>query len=247
MKKRNLFASICFILAVSFHLTIIIPIFFYLTGVLSNRFFLIKKNHLVIITVLVIYLSTLSGIYHYIFSHVLSILGLDAFISGSYSFFTSDSVLSFGSLRNIILALFLIYYKDNFLGFKYGKLIFFYAITFFWVDILFRSVPTAFRLSIFNGIFACAALSLLLFTRIKKGIIVKNLYKKGIIALFVIILLKTSYGSYVYYPYTNSIPYIIGGHENYFVRENYNKKKYSETFGFNDSDGGSETTWQRID
>lgn len=231
LNKRFLLASIFSLIALSFHITIIVPLLFFALGFLSDVFFRLKRILLVIISFGIILLSSSSSVYQFIFTKILSLLGLGIFADSGYAFFNASSVFSIGTLRNALILFFLIYYKEVFRGMKYGKLIFYYAIIFFWLDVILRPIPTAFRLSIFNSEMACVAIAILISDRIVNKVKISAVCRYGVITMFVVLIIKTAYGSYAYYPYTNSIPYIIFGHMDYNERVNYNIREYTRNFG----------------
>lgn len=247
LNKKYLLSTIFGIIAFFFHITIIIPILFFATGFLYDKFYQLRKTILIILTIVFLIISNFIGIYQFIFSNVLSFIGLNIFSDSTYSIFNNNSIFSIGTLRNLLLLLFIIKYKELFSDTKSSRLIFFYAVTYFWMDVLFRPIPTAFRLSIFNSIMASVAIAYLISKKNCNYIIVPKFYRYAIVTVFSLLILKTAYGSYVYYPYTNSIPYILFGHMNYSERVVYNKVKYFESFGYSNTEENSNSKGQKLD
>lgn len=58
-----------------------------------------------------------------------------------------------------------------------------------------------------------------------------RLWKILIVGYFCLLMTKNLYDSFVYLPYTNSIPYIVFGHKPYAERSNYNLKAYKARTG----------------
>lgn len=231
IQKKIIIASLIGLIALSFHITIIIPILLFISGIIINeKFFNLHRYQLVILTFLALFVSTFVGLYQFLFNNLLSILNLDG-LSGAYGFFKKNALLNFGVLRNCLLCFIIIYYKEVFRSIKYGRLIFYYAVSFFWLDVLFHPIPTAFRLALFNSQFASIAIVLLLFLKIGRWHIINIYLQKGIYFLFAILLLKSVYSSYAYYPYTNSIRYILTGHMSYQERADYNIRIFTRDIG----------------
>lgn len=234
MKKRKIFACFIGFVAFLFHITIIVPILIIISGIFAHKFYRLKPIALYIITLLSLWVSSNAGIYSFVFAKVLSLLGLEVFSSGSYSFFNMSSPLNVGTLWNLALLVIIIKNKNKFEIINHGSLIFYYAITYFWLYLILRPIPTAFRLSVFNGEMACIAITILLSLRQKKRLIIPKLYKYGIYCMFSILLLKMGYSSYAYYPYTNSLPYIIFGHKKFSDRTHFNSDEYQKEFGYSE-------------
>lgn len=219
------------IISITFHVTMIIPILFILSGVIKDRFYSLNKFILCFVTFLALILSSFSIIYSFIFSKILNLIGLGAFSQGSYAFFNSSGLFSLGTVRNLAICIFIIYFKDIFKNIRWGKLIFFYAVTSFWLGFILNPIPTGFRLVIFNSQMVCVGLTMILYSMNQKIKYYGKILRSTIYLLFGVFIFKQVYNSYIYYPYTNSIPYIITGHLNYNDRVNYNKKIYSKEIG----------------
>lgn len=235
LEKKWLKASLFLILSLTFHITIIIPILLLFSGRFYKVFFRLSKLQLILIILACAAISTLSGFYIFLFNNILDIIGLGMFKDGHYSFFSEGSLFNIGSLRNLVLALIIIKYKSLFAEIHNGKLIFFYTLTYFGIGFIMSPIPTAFRMIIFNSQLACVALVVIIYSHKNKLINYMSLpsvyTKKAIYFLLIILILKTTYGSYIYYPYTNSIPYIIMGHKSYTERSMYNKRIYQRDIG----------------
>lgn len=227
--KKQYFKSFIFgTLSLFFHVTMIIPLFIFLSYPLYKKIYELNKIQLVILICLTIIVSMNVWLYRFIFNNVLSILNLAEF-KNSYGFIVQGSLLNLGFIRNLLLCFMIIFYKDLFRSIKYGQQIFYFAILFFLLEILLRPIPTAFRLGLFYSHFVCIAITALLFNN--EHVYMKKYLQVGTCFLFTIILLRSVYGSYIYYPYTNSIPYLLKGHMSYYERLNYNRKIFIRDFG----------------
>lgn len=131
---------------------------------------------------------------------------------------------SIGSFIQILFFIFMVFTKDS-LKQKVdnGEVITGMAISYMFLQRFTLMIPTGFRLVIPFGIFYCLYVVML-----------KKINKRVFLLFMTIITMqftKTLYDSYVYIPYSNSIPYIITGHEEYNVRSMYNIKAYSSRTG----------------
>ena len=230
-QKHKIYAVAVSLISLTFHITLIIPIILIISGVFASKFYNLSRLTLYITTIVFLFLSTLPVIYSFIFNRLLDSIGLDLFNNNTYAFFNTSAIFTIGSIRNLIICFILIYHKNFFDSRPHGKLVFFYAITSFWFGYICNPVYTSFRLIIFNSQMACVALTIIIFNpKMSYGMLNKSL-KPILYTAFIILLLKHSYGSYVYYPYTNSIPYIIFGHRAYSERVDYNKMVYTRDIG----------------
>ena len=134
----------------------------------------------------------------------------------SYSGFSTEGFFSVGYIKEILLFLVILFFKEKLISSsEYGKMIFYYSCLYFILHGIFRYIPTGFRLNIYAGYYFVSALVIILSSS-------KKIFAYAIYMLFGIILLKDVYSSYKYYPYSNSITYIINGHLPYSERSLHN-------------------------
>lgn len=225
LKKKWLPAIGLLIIAIFFHLSTVVIIVFLFVVVFNQ--FIYKRSKLFIIVAYIIATILFSGVgpasrlMDYVGSAYL-LLGA----SGGYSEYmveSNSSVLSLGSFLQVFLFLFVVLNRDCIADSSRGRTIYSLAIVFYFLNRLFLIVPTGFRLALPFAFFTCAFFAEL----VRK----KRVWKQIITLYFLVFLLKDIYFTYTYIPYSNSIPYIIMGHESYSVRDTYNVKAYTDRTG----------------
>lgn len=142
----------------------------------------------------------------------------------AYAIQSNDSFFTIGSLLRIIFGMVIIYNCDIILKANNGRALFAFTIVFLYMDRLCLIVPTGFRLVIPLGIFYAVSISYIITSK-------RKIYSYFLLLATFLILSRSLYSSYVYIPYSNSIPYILTSHKSYYERSNYNYDKYRERTG----------------
>lgn len=215
-------------IGIIFHNTVaIIILFFVLCYFIPDKILKINKYVLSIIFIAFAILASNVGQVAAIQSYVISFFvasGTRDF--GSYLIENNNSFFTIGSLINVCLACFIFFIKDYFLNddSKYKLILKFSIVSSFLFRIL-LIVPTGFRLTLPLSIFS-AIVFVSYFYRYNRNII-----KYAIFALYLVTLGKDLYTSYIYIPYSNSIPYILTEHLNYSERSSHNPAAYTRRTG----------------
>ncbi|WP_169540098.1 EpsG family protein [Niabella aurantiaca] len=137
----------------------------------------------------------------------------------------SGAMLTLGSLILFFLFFVLLHYRNVILKSQYGDYLFFFGLLYMYLYRILMIVPTAFRLTLYFGLFFALCLT----------IIIKSTSRKLKYSLFILLGLtisKTLWNSYQYLPYTNSIYYILTSeHLPKKYRDNFNKYEYHKRTG----------------
>lgn len=225
-KNQWLKFAICGFISVLFHVTILFSLILLLTYPLNKRFSSLNRWIILfiytVVTILV-YIPKFSSLLYegsYLFGD-----NIGEMLTYFYSDYSTEGLFSIGSIKNFIFFIIVLFYRNTIiLNSSYGKLIFYFSCLFFILSRILGCIPTAFRINIYLAYFFIVALVLIL----KDS---KRLFKQFIYILFSILLLKDVYNGWMYYPYSNSLPYIIGGHEPYSQRSAFNASEYFKRTG----------------
>lgn len=228
IKKKYINTIIMSSLALTFHVTMIIPIIIVLSTKYADAFIKINKWGILYAYIGMIVMSTNSFVYEYI-SNYLSIFNLYRFEGSEYLITSNDSIYTFGTIKNIVLLIFLLYYRNLILEERYGEKVYFLFCVYFLLSALLINIPSGFRLGIMQSYFVVIALAYTIkkYKQITAGYIIKYAW----IVLFSVLTLKYAYSSPFNYPYSNSIPYILTNHLPYKYRDAYNLNMYTKLTG----------------
>lgn len=222
IKGRNLQGIVLALLASLFQMTSLVTLPLLLVIFIRKKICSIKPVFLiaayVTIFILVVIMfssfsSRISGIYLF-----LSSLGSKDY--NSYLVESSEGAFSLGSLKNFVLFLFIVFNRKSILRYKYGDVIFCFSILYFYLYIMAILVPTGFRMAIPFALFVASALLILVSSNVHK------LYRYILYPLLLLLLFLQINSTYVFVPYTNSLPYIVRGHLPYEYRDYYNIQKF---------------------
>ena len=233
MKGKYVQALVLSLFSMSCHITMIIPILFLFSFKYASSFTKINTWVLVVLYVLSFFISKNEFIYNYIFDNALGVLGLAKFENSSYTVLKNESVAILGSIKTLVLYILLLLNKEYILKQKNGHLIFYMSCLYFLSFNILFSIPTGFRFGIFMSYFVsisfCHIYLSTLYNRTIKSIICKNI----LLILSLTVLYKDVYSTYKYYPYTNSLFYIITEHLPYNYRDSYNLIEFNKMTGLN--------------
>ena len=124
-----------------------------------------------------------------------------------------------GALKSFVFLLIVLIYRERICRFnEIGNIVYSGAIIYFFVSLFAGGVPTLFRIAIPFAIYLIISFVLLIKSFKRKY----NIVSLGIVLVLGLILIMDVYSSWVYMPYSNSIPYILTEHLPYFYRERYN-------------------------
>ena len=149
-----------------------------------------------------------------------------------YAFFrVSDSLFTIELIWHYVFLLFIIGARHHIMANRYGDIVF--SASWFYIVILqlISPLPTSFRLPIILGYFFVVAIVWIV-KYYYKIFAYRIKYIPLVIVLWCMVVIgKDVYSIPAYYPYSNSIPYIMVGHLPYSYRIQYNQKEYQKTFG----------------
>ena len=145
--------------------------------------------------------------------------------SETYSVEDSSNIFALGNLLKIVFFIFILISRDKFVD-KYpmSPVVYGLAVLYCILDRFFLVIPTGFRLAIPFINFYIIYFVLLLETEWK------NLSKIFIFYTF-LSFTKTLWTAYDLIPYSNSIPYIVMGHKDYYERHLNNVEEYRDRTG----------------
>ena len=233
LKGKYVWTTIFSLISVACHITMVVPILLLFSFRLAKSFSKISIFWLIVLYVLSFFLSKVEFIYNYIFNNILGVLGLAKFENSIYTVLNTDGLAILGAFKIFILFMLILLNKKNILKCENGYLIYYISCLYFLSFNILFSIPTGFRFGIFLSYFVSIALSYILRNKIYNNLFEKYLCKKILIALLLITLYKDVYSTYKYYPYTNSIYYILTGHLPYNYRDSYNIVEFKKMTGSN--------------
>ena len=234
LEKKYLLYFVIGIISIFFHSTALIPLLlFFLINILPNRIFDIKSSILVpfyiLFTLLMSSLSNVSFFQEYIYSIFLD------FGFKDYSVYTAEDNSSFftiGNLLTLFTGIILILSRTEIkYSFKYGSIVVKMILFSVFFQKLCLMIPTGFRMNIPFSVFTATGLVFLMYHGISSLKIKHNIAFLLIFLLTLIPMMRNIYYSYVYIPYSNSIPYIFSKHKFYGERINYNINAFTERTG----------------
>ena len=139
--------------------------------------------------------------------------------------------ISFGTLRYALVFLLVVLNRESILRHRYGNIVFHYAVLWGYASLIVKIIPTGFRLSILLESFVYISILYI----IKDKLVISFLRNKILVSLILIgsfySLCRDLYSYHAYIPYSNSIPYIVGGHKDYVERYNHNFIEYQKRTG----------------
>lgn len=210
---------------VLFHPTTIILILTILCGLLAKKIVYTNKHVLFAIYLIIAFifsnLEIVQSLY-FLTNDTLQDLGTKSY--ESYEVRNNNSFFTIGSLLRVIYGFIIIYNREIILKAKNGEAIFAFTLVSLYFSRLVLIVPTGFRLAIPVGIFYAISITIIIYSKVKT-------YAYFFIIALSIMLVRDLYNTYVYIPYSNSIPYIITGHKSYPERDMYNRIEYSKRTG----------------
>lgn len=228
IKKRYIVAIIMSLLALSFHVTMIVPIVVVLSTMCAGAFIKINKWVILFAYIVIMIMSTNSLVYEYLSSYLTN-FNLDRFEGSDYLIAKTDSIFTIGTIKNIIILIFLLYHRNLILKECHGEMVYYLFCLYFLLSALLINIPSGFRLGILQSYFVVIALAYII--KGYKQIIAGHIMKYSWIVVFSILTLKYAYSSPFNYPYTNSIPYILTNHLPYEYRDSYNFNMYTKLTG----------------
>lgn len=228
IKRKYIVCIVCGLLSLSFHVTMIIPIFIIVVAFNIKGIFKVKSWILLMIYLILIIMSTNSLVYGYLINSLDLLGGLNRFAGSKYLLTTTDSIFTIGTLKNLVLFIFLLYNRKYIESMKHGSFIFAMMCIYFILSPIFINIPTGFRLGILQGYFTLIGFVFILY---EMKVSIGNIWKYVWFSIFSFLTLKAALSSPFYYPYTNSIPYIMTEHLPYTYRDNYNLYMYTKLTG----------------
>lgn len=219
-RKYVIFVLLCTI-AFTFHNTILIPVIIILLSAFARKLVGIKNVYLYIIYLVAIVLSMMSQLYSNIYQVIINTLFFSSYAEiDRYSTYLVQDFSTLGSIKNLLIGFFVIYYKPQIIKGNHGNVVFYFSYITIVLQSLFLNIPTTFRLIILSGYFIPIAM-ITIFNRREITIGSRRFMKIAIgFLLFVVMLRNVSAWNYT--PYSNSIYYILTDHLPYSYRYNHN-------------------------
>lgn len=232
LRKKWILFLIGALFSTLFHVTMIIPLLFIGSYPLGKFILKTDRRLLFCIYIFFMYMSTQSSVYMFIFDRILNMLGLEEFLK-SYSMFNVEAVYVLGNLKNAMLFCLFVCSRDLILSMpqKFGNYIYYWGILSFFLSPILNGIPTGFRMGIFVNYFAILGVVYVLSLASYKRSLYRCCLKYAVYLMLLIVLTKNVYTTWFYYPYSNSIPYIIKGHLPYHIRDKYNYVEYVRMTG----------------
>lgn len=235
LNRQLLRYGIFVVIAVVFQNTIIIIAILNILLLYTDRLFEIKKFWMLLITMIFFIISRLDFVYIKAFDMLGSLLNLSD--SGDnrilfYAFFNLNGrLINIENIWHFCFLLLIIFNKALIAKVNYGKVIVIGSWLYITLGYVFNPIPTGFRLSILFGFFFVLGIQTLLHIGWRCWKRNYSIISTSMIVWLMIVIGKDVYSLPAYYPYTNSIPYIIIGHLPYEYRTNYNYEEYEKNIG----------------
>lgn len=220
--------TLLFLLASLFHnsclfMLLTLPVYFY-----ADRFVNMNRVILFVIYIFIIVITTnVSLINEMIGDLNYSIMGYYSIkdYSETYSVADSSNIFSIGNILKIVFFLFILLSRDSVYKRKSNRNSYIYglALSYCYFDRIFLLIPTGFRLVIPFMNFYIAYFILMLYT--------ERRYAQIFIMYSFLTFANKLWFSYDLIPYSNSIPYIVTGHKDYYERHLNNVVQYKERTG----------------
>lgn len=222
------------LIASTFHVTMLLMSLLLIPLLFSKSVVKAKIRNLLAISICSILIASTPAIYQTAFNMLMSFIGFSGVQDNRalfYAVFTANSFFTIENLWHFIFLLIILHKREIIVSMKYGDKIFTASWLYFSISILVNPIPTSFRLVILLGYFFVISIYYILVRQLSRRIRFCNLTNTGIILWLMLIITKDVYSLPAYYPYTNSIWYILTGHLPYKYRSDYNYNEYRETFG----------------
>ena len=232
LDKRWILSIVFIMISLTFHNMMIVSVIMAIATILIGKR-LTKINSIVLIGIFIVcqIISTMS---HYFDTLLLTMSMTDSFSGYAdwYSEYTTQNYQTIGAIKNIVFFIVLILNRNLICSSPKGEYMFNGAYLYFTIGSILSMLPTGFRLAIFPGYFWVAAFTCIIYSIEYRKHILKRYIKYAFILLLGYQVISTVYSTYIYYPYTNSIPYILNEHIPYPIRSEYNIKEWDEEFRF---------------
>lgn len=219
IKGKTILAIVITLIAPFFQITTLFILPLILLPLIKDK--IVKVNRYVLVLSYLI-IAVVFGVPSFITSAIedLSAWMVLVFNSRSYSSYfvnNNDGILTIGSLLKIIIAVFVLLYKDLVRrNVKNGELICLFTILYLMFDRILLIIPSGFRLAIPLCPFFAALVLKIIDSR-------KNKITRMLVPFLLSLTLYSSLTrGYVYIPYSNSIYYIITEHKSYSERDKHN-------------------------
>lgn len=239
IKSKYLLAALLCVIAVTFHTSVIVVVPF--VFLIKTGIFVKAKNWVLLFVYLVVIVFTTRLD---IISNLQSLIGLafSDFGLNSYKSYTAEisvNVLSFGSIIQILLFLFVIYTRQIVVqNTPNGSLVTNMAILYFYIQRIGMAIPTGHRFCWFFSLFVAVYFADLFHVNRYRTLLNNKVLHKSLQVVYLVFILfygatmtKTIVNHFAYIPYSNSIPYIIMGHKPYAERDKYNLDAYKQRTG----------------
>ena len=227
IKKKYIASLLFIILSFFFHNTAVFFVLLFPAVLYAPKIAKVNGIVLIFLFVIVLYItSNMSNIQSIValfmrYTNMLDIKDYTHYLDRNTD---GQNFFSVGSFIQILYFVLIVISKNSVIKKNVnGELVSGLAIFYMFLQRFTLMIPTGFRLTIPFAIFYCLYIVMLKTSR------------KYIYYFFLFIILfqfgRKLYSSYLYIPYTNSIPYIITEHKSYNDRYFYNYTKYRERFG----------------
>jgi hypothetical protein len=227
LDKKYLVSAALVVASFFFHNTCIFFIVIIPLSLFADKLSNVNRLVLAIIFLGVVFLSSNVAIIETIRTSVVGQVILLSEGMKDYSSYMVESNKSFFSIGNIIGIIFfflVLFSRDKVIGnYKNGEFVYGMALIYMFFARVLIMIPTGFRLNIPFDTFYMLYIVYLIRS--------KCFYKWIFIAYFCIAFPRHLWTSYVYVPYSNSIPYILSKHKPYNERSTYNFNAYYERTG----------------
>lgn len=233
LNDKRILAGIFALIGSTCHMVILVVVLMWLSRPLAKYFVKLNTITILLLFFVAMVLSNMTSAYLGIFS-LASGLGDFAKYQDSYGQgLVTGGGIYLGMVTRFLFLLFPALLKDQIIkscGKKGIDIVYFSCLS-TYLGLFLSSIPTAFRLnainSFYNALAICFMLNLCLNTVKKNNRNVLQLSKLFVISLICFFVWKHT-NSYVYLPYSNSIPYILTKHLPYSYRASYNEKHFNK-------------------
>lgn len=229
LRNKKILSAITLLLACTFHSVFIVTVAILLSYFLLNKIAIKITSFQYVLMYIGFYIIILfTPIFDMIYSYVIPIFSLTdmAELHGAENM---KNFLTVGNIKEFLLFVVLITFRDDILKLKGGSILFYFAMFSALGFLLFKCLPVGSRFNIINKFFYAIVFSQIIFAKLSKS--VKSYIPRFVLVICFLSTFYSMYYTYLYIPYSNSIPYIITEHKPYAERYDYNYKAYQNRTG----------------
>lgn len=229
LNNKRILSIVLLLLACTFHsafiVTAAILVSYFFFNKLASR---ITSSQYVFIYLGLYAIILFTPIFDIIYTYAVPFFGLTD-LAEQHGTENMKNFLTIGNVKELILFMLLVVFRNDILKLKGGNILFYYAMFSALGFLLFKCLPVGSRLNILNKFFYAIVFSQLLHTKLTSN--ARTYLPRFALTICLLSTFYNMYNTYVYIPYSNSIPYILTEHKSLEERTMYNYNAYTERTG----------------